>query len=623
MDKHLLNLSVLADASIDDYALVGFEGREEISQPFEFRLELVCNPPSEPDFTKWIGMLAEWDVYPGAGQKRTFAGRIYGVSRRVDSDIGRVFVTVRPAYWALSYGRATHFIQDKSSTDIFEAMTAEVPGLVKTMSASGAPKRGYAVRYDESEIDFLGRLLAQDGIMYFFVHDAGAGPYRHKMIVTNKTSDYVDDPNNPLEFLAGSMVGHITSLEHRVEAAARAGKQMAFNVNKLDEPFKSDVRAAPSWGGVYAHEYETIGFEALAANGVTSLGKATGQRDEQVADTVHGSTRDASFFAGSRIEVKGEGAVGPRRMVVTKVVHSAYDPWMFGDASTAHYTASFSAIDATSIYRPPVDEPVRKAPGPMLGVIEFDGAATGEIKVDKEFRVPVAIAGARDYSKNGFTKQVWLPVQQQWTHSAQHGAQFFPRIGTRVVIDFLYGNPDLPFITGTVYTPSQVYPFDVMSKVTQSGWRTNTEKNGGIVQEFYFEDKKGAEEIKLYTGRDYRREIDQDDWGTVKRDQTLEVQRNRKRTVEGKETVDVTDTRTVTVTAKNLLESKQEIELKVGTSSIKIDSSSITITATTIKLDAKATLDMKGGATAKLGAPKVDVVADGILTAQGSLVKIN
>lgn len=621
IDNHLLNLRVLADATIEDYALLGFEGREEISQPFDYRLELITN--ADPDLTSWIGKLAEFDIFPGRGEARAFAGRIYAARKVVGDGIDRIFVQVRPAYHALSYASATHFVQDKTSVEIFEGMTADVTGLVKSMSVSPAPpRRGYAVRYDESEIDFLARLLAQDGIMYFFAYDRSAGAYRHKMIVTSKPADYIDIAAGPVEFLPGGQVGEVDVLERHVSAGPRKYKHGSFNVNKLDTPFIKASSSTDDWGIVYSHEYETTGYEAKVEGDVGSRQAATDQHGSQTGDRIEGHSTEPSFMAGGRAEIKGAAPLAPQRVVLTSVIHSAYDPWMFESAGTASYSNRFTAIDANKTYRPLIDAPPRVAPGPMLGTVAFDGASAGEIKVDEEWRVPVAIAHARGYEQVNFNKIVWLPVQQQWAHST-HGAQFFPRIGTRVIIDFLYGNPDLPIITGTVYTPSQAYPFNPRNQVTQTGWRSVTEKNGSIVQEFFFEDKSGAEEIKLYTGRDYRREIDQDDWGTVKRDQTLEVQRDRKRTVKGKETVDVTQTRTVTVTDKNLLESKAEIELRVGQSTIVMKPDSIEIKSPTITIKADIKLDMSGGATAALKAPKTDVTADAMLTLKGGMVMIN
>ncbi len=129
MAGHLLNLRSLADATLDDYNLLSFEGREAISEPFDYRIEMITT--AEPDLSSWIGQLAEWDVTPMHGAPRIFAGRIYAAKRMVTASSMRVVVQVRPAYHALSYARATHFIQDKNSVDIFEAMTGDVTGLVK------------------------------------------------------------------------------------------------------------------------------------------------------------------------------------------------------------------------------------------------------------------------------------------------------------------------------------------------------------------------------------------------------------------------------------------------------------------------------------------------------------
>ncbi|WP_421838192.1 type VI secretion system Vgr family protein [Novosphingobium sp.] len=620
MGKHLLNLRVLADATISDYSLLGFEGREEISQPFDYRLELVTN--ATPNLSQWIGKLAEFDIDPGMGNARVFAGRIYAARHVVDGDVGRIFVSVRPAYHALSYAKATQFIQDKSSKDIFESMCTDVTGLVKTVSLQPAPpKRGYAVRYDESEIDFLARLLAQDGIMYFFAYDRNSGPFRHKMIVTNKTADYLEIDGSPLEFVSNSPIGHVDVLESCFAALPSKSKHVSFNVNKLDTPFASQSTTSLQWGAVYTHEHETIGFEALSGQGNSSLAGATDEHHDQAANFIEGSSFEHGITAGGRAELKGaDDLLASNWVVFTTVVHSARDPWMFGDDQHATYRNRFSAIASSQRYRPPVNVPQRLAPGPLLGVVAFDGATAGEIKVDKEWRVPVAISNSRNDGK--FDAVVWLPVQQQWSHST-HGAQFFPRIGARVIVDFLYGNPDLPIITGCMYTPSQAYPFDPASKVTQSGWRSVTEKNGGIKQELYFEDKSGSEEIKLYTGRDYRREIDQDDWGTVKRDQTLEVQRDRVRKVKGKETVDVDQTRTITVQQKNLLESKAEIQLKVGGSTITLKPDGIEIKALKITIKAETKVEMQGGAQFSISGPLGEVKADGILTVKGGMVMIN
>lgn len=622
---HLLNLRVLADANVDDYALIRFQGREAISEPFDYHIELY--PTGDlADVSGWIGKLAEFDVSLENGDQRIFAGRIYETRVGVSAGLPAIQVRIRPAYYALAFGRGTHCIQDKTSRDIFEAMTADVPGLVTSINLSPAPpKRGYSVRYDETEFDYLQHLLAQDGIAYFFLYDRGAGPYRHKMIVSTSPGDYVDVPGGDEVMVSGSVdAGMVTAIEGMRRAAPRSTAHHAFNVNKLDTPWTKSGLASDSWGKVYPHSYDTMGGEADAQGDLSGRASVLDEAHAQSAEQISGSGDSPGFCAGGRIKLMEKLPFAAQRIVLTEVLHSAHDPSMMASGGEAHYANSFTGMDASKICRPPVPHNARRVGGPILGTVnDDDKSAEGEAKVDDQSRIPVKIAQATVYDgAKKLPKFVWLPVQQQWAHST-HGAQFFPRIGTRVIVDFLYGNPDLPFVAGTMYTPSQKYPFDPASKVTQSGWRSVTDKNGSIKQEFHFEDKPGEEEIYLYTGRDYRREVDHDDFGTVKNDQTLEVKNNRKLTVTGTQETKIDKTQTVTVTQKSSLESMKEIELKVGPSSIKITMDKIVIEAPQIEINGTATVKVKAPMVEANADAMAKVEAGAMLTLKGAIVMIN
>jgi type VI secretion system secreted protein VgrG len=625
--ERLLNLRALANADVNEFALVSFEGREAISECFDYRLELISS--ATVDLNAWIGQFCEFDVTPHEGGTRVFAGRIYSARRVLSNGPMRILIQVGPAYQALAYARATHFVQDRNSLDIFDALSADVPGLIKTTTVNPAPPaRGYAVRYDETDIDFLARLLAQDGIMYFFEYDRGAGAFRHRMILTTKPDQYIDIAAGPVEFIADSHRAAVQVLERHHKAAPRKHSHMSFNVNKLDTPFLKESSSLDAWGAVYAHPEETIGFESKQQADLDSRQTASDQWQAQYADHIEGRSTEPSFMAGGRVEIVSAPGTIPKKVVLTSVQHSAIDTSHVLNGVPGEYHNSFTAIDARFVVRPQVNSPGRVAPGPMVGMVWDGGSAAGKVVVDDQWRVPVDVSNARDYSPKGLNRWVWLPVQQQWQHN-NYGAQFMPRIGTRVIIDFLYGNPDLPIITGTVFNPSQPYPFN--GEWTQSGWRSQTDGNGEIIQEFHFEDAPGGEEIYLYTGRDYRREIDNDDWGTIKGNQTLKVEKNREMNVDknhtvivkGQETKEVKQTRTITVTQKNMLESLQEIEFKVGSSTIKMTKKEIEIKAENIKITAEKKLDMKAGAAATFKGPMIDTVADGKLTLKGGVVLIN
>ena len=642
--RRLLALTALADEDVADYDLIGFRGREALSEPFLYQIEIRATAMPE-SLGAFIGKLAEWTLAWTDRDPRTFAGRIYEARLAAGAEeLPIIQLLVRPAYWAASYARGTHFTQDKSSVEIFDAVTAKVPGLTLDKQAT-AEKRAYAVRYDETELDFLDRLLAQDGIFYYFTHDQDGGAYHHKMRLANAVSGYGDVPGEPT--LSYAAAGDATMGLLGLDVAASAGTRRfhGFEVNKLDTPHRATATVNKTWSSVYEHGHDELAGGAPVAAHVTARGKSHTAAVEQAAEIVSGTSTETAFFAGGRVALDWSDVGAPAKVVLTSVEHVASDDTRQGAGGT--YANSWTAIAATIPFAPPVPTGRRRAYGPMLGVVKNKDGAEGEVVVDGQSRVPVTISQAVEGDADKpFDPFVWMPVAQQWA-SSTHGAQFFPRIGTRVMIDFLYGDPDLPFVAGTFYTPSAAYPFDPASNATQTGWRSKTNKNGAIKQEFMFEDKPDSEEIYLYTGRNYRRQIDKDELGTIKNDRTIEVQHdhketvkndqtiaiehdqketvtndqtievknNRKRTVTGKEDVDVTGARTITVTAKNTLESKQEIEIKVGPSSIKLDNTGITIKAPTITIQADGKAEMK--------APLVQVSADATLILKGGIVMIN
>ena len=472
----LLELTVLADEEIVGYDLIGFEGREAISEPFLYRLEILARE-APADLGSWIGKLAEFNVNWRDGTSRSFAGRIYEARLAAEATgLPMVFLVVRPAYWAASYARGTHFIQDKTSLEIFDAMTSAVPGLTVDKTATGAEARSYAVRYDESELDFLDRLLAQDGFFYYFVYNRGAGIFRHTMKIGSAPGAYLDVGDDiSLAYHAEDGAG-VDSLASRYQAVSGTRRYHAFEVSQLDQPQRDAVPVSKSWGSVYSHAHEVLSGMAGTAGQSKSRGGAHTDAVEQEMESFAGTSQEPALMAGGRVALTWSEGGAPRKVVLTSVEHLARDPSGRGGSDGAQYSNRFTAIAATLTFRPPAPVERRRAYGPVLGVIKNDSGVEGQIVVDTQSRVPVTVSMAleTDASKP-FSPFVWMPVQQQWAHGT-HGAQFLPRIGTRVIVDLLYGDPDLPFVAGTIYTPSAKYPFDPASKATQTGWRSKTDK---------------------------------------------------------------------------------------------------------------------------------------------------
>jgi type VI secretion system secreted protein VgrG len=239
-----------------------------------------------------------------------------------------------------------------------------------------------------------------------------------------------------------------------------------------------------------------------------------------------------------------------------------------------------------------------------------------------------------------------------------------------VLIEYLDGDVNRPMITGRVYNASHPLPYDLPANKTQSGWKSRTLDGGSDnFNEIRFDDKKGKEEVFVQAEYDMLFNIKHDrttkiknhdtrtlDEGddthtvtkgkqtiTIKGDQSLTVQSgNRKAEIQtgddslkvstGNMTVDVS-TGNISVKAgagKIAIEAMQEITLKVGANSIKIDMTGVTIKGAMVKIEGTAMAEMKSPMTKVEGSGMMEVKGamtqvkgDGLLIAKGGITMIN
>src|SRR5262249_22297220 len=169
----------------------------------------------------------------------------------------------------------------------------------------------------------------------------------------------------------------------------------------------------------------------------------------------------------------------------------------------------------------------------------------------------------------------WIRVAQPIAGKGW-GAQYIPRIGQEVVVNFLDGNPDRPLVTGSVYHAQNMPPYALPDNMTKSGYLGRSTKDGEAKSnEFYIEDKKDSEDIYFYAKKDWHRKVEHDDDLKVLNCQTISIKKDRTETVEeGDETVTVKKgNRGVTISqGDEKLEVKEgKMETKVGQGNWKLE----------------------------------------------------
>src|SRR5262245_59983415 len=182
-------LQITTPLGRDALFLVGFEGREGISQLFHFQLELIAENRRDIPFDKLLGQPVTIHLALGGGKRRAFHGLVSRFSQGArDHTFTAYRAEVVPQFWLLTRRAQSRIFQHLTGPDILRQVLA---GLDARFEIQGTfHPRNYCVQYRETDFAFASRLMEEEGIFYFFKHTDGG----HQMVVANTPPSHPEVP---------------------------------------------------------------------------------------------------------------------------------------------------------------------------------------------------------------------------------------------------------------------------------------------------------------------------------------------------------------------------------------------------------------------------------------------
>ncbi|RJL68336.1 type VI secretion system tip protein TssI/VgrG, partial [Dickeya dianthicola] len=159
------------------FAVVDFELSEALNQPFALSLSLASSQ-ADIDFGAVLDQPCELAVWYEGELQRRVSGI---VSRFAQGDTGfrrtRYQAEVRPALWRLGLRTNARIFQTQKPDDIITALLQEagISDFAFALRHEHAV-REYCVQYRESDLAFIHRLAAEEGLFYY--HEFEAGKHR-------------------------------------------------------------------------------------------------------------------------------------------------------------------------------------------------------------------------------------------------------------------------------------------------------------------------------------------------------------------------------------------------------------------------------------------------------------
>ncbi|WOC79994.1 type VI secretion system tip protein TssI/VgrG [Stutzerimonas frequens] len=602
-----------------DFKVLEFQGREAISQPYRFDLELVSERP-DLDLESLLHRPAFLAFAPdGSG--------IHGlVHQAAQGESGK-----RLTRYRLMLVPQLAYLAHRTNQRIFQHLT--VPQIIaQVLEEHGIqadsyrfqlgpvvyPEREYCVQYDETDLHFIQRLCEEEGIHYHFQHSTAG----HVLVFGDDQTVFPKLAATAYQQDSGLVADQpvIKRFGLRLETRTSRVTRRDYDFEKprlsMEAAFHSDFQPV-------LEDYDYPGRFTERARG-KHLSQRALERHRHDYELAEGDSDQPQLASGHFLPLGEHPRSDWNQLwLLTEVLHEGKQPQVLEESVTSHvdsgdgfvqgYRNHFSATPWAIPFRPPLNHPKPKVLGSQTAVVT--GPAGEEIHCDEYGRVRVQFHWDREGQADDKTS-CWLRVSSSWAGD-RYGGIAIPRVGMEVLVTFLEGDPDQPLVTGCLYHKEHQVPYDLPANKTRTVFKTLSSPGGGGYNELRIEDRKGAEQIYVHAQRDWDE--------NVEHDQKIRVGHERHDTVEANSYSEFRAEEHRTTHADRKTEIRANDHLTVGNSQhLKIGTGQFIEAGNEIHLSSglKVVLEAGSELTFKAGGSFIKLDASGI-TMVGPLIRMN
>lgn len=640
-----------------NYYVLSMLGHEHLGQMYEYVVELAevpeesLNPldtPEPPDLSKLIGTAATVSMnMENSDDKRHFFGYVTKAKRGEKRGRYTIYtITLRPGIWFMTQSKDSKVFQEKSVKDVISEVLQDYDISPKWDLKETYPKLDYCVQYNETDFDFVHRLLEEAGIYYYFEHEEDA----HTMVLKDSIASHEAYPGDATIKWRTAMSDEPTITAWYTQQEVRVAETMLTEYDFLAPATKNEGKATakepPEMLGKmdwFEHPARIVQNSIkpdhqTVDNPMTQRAKVRMEELQSCYASATGTTNVRPLAIGMTFDLENENVEDDDG---TYVMVSAIYRIDFGGPEAIEelkstgkhegYLCDFLCIRKDGInYRTP-----RVTPRPVIAGLQTAmvvGSSGKEIETDKHGRIKIQFHWDR-LGKNDQNSSCWVRVAYPFAGEG-YGIFTLPRVKDEVVVQFLDGDPDRPIVTGAVYNNTNMMAWKLPEQATLTGFKSRTSDGGDKTKanELRFEDKKDSEYIWFHAERDFHRQVEHDAFDWVGNNESVKVTMTRKEAIGKNWFVDVTEDVMhnfgkdlhVNVAGDIFYTGEATFQLKLTKDfNAKIDGDvsieaggKITLKASSIIVEGSSGVTLKsGGSTVNLAAAGVDI--------DGSMVKVN
>jgi type VI secretion system secreted protein VgrG len=407
-------------------------GAEQLSGLFGFEVDFA--PRDDLDFDtafeheSLLGQTAHLTLTRPDDDTRQINGIVSRISIVVGEEAQRPHAyRLRLISWLELWNLQSHcrIFQDMSATDVVAQLCSSESRTVRDDTRESHETFDCCTQFQETDLNFFLRILEREGIFFYFEHPGDD----HLLVLADKNSAHPQ-----LAGEARATYGHSVTnwqMEHVLHASEFATRDYDYRQAEELEASETTVSSLIANAGQWRLFDYPGGF---SQQGATHMARVGIQREESKHALFSGRSVRSDFTAGARFELQGHPVARINaRYILTRVEH-LWD-------SHLGYRNFFTCIpdDASQTFRPPHSAVRPSVPGPQTAIV------VGMDDPDGLGRAKVRFHWAPDADGERFVRIGELFAGND------HGTWFVPQVDDEVIVEFINGDPDRPFISGRVY----------------------------------------------------------------------------------------------------------------------------------------------------------------------------
>ena len=455
----------------ETFEVMNYSGADEISSLYKFDITLISeNAAIDADdvINKQATLLIyrdeEYYPYSGIISEFKFMGK--------NHDRATYVLKLVPKLWLLELSRQSRIFQKKSVPQILKLVldNAQLSDYYTfKLDDAKYPELEYVVQYQESDLNFISRLMEKNGIWYLFnenpllAEEVDGTSGSESLLITDKTAQF-ESIGAPDEILFRSEMGMTEQIDE-VDKESIHGFQLNRQVVPKDVLLKDYNYRTPEVDltgskAVKSGDTGTVYEYGSHFKNVTEATKAAEIASNRIATQqvmIDGASNCRGMRAGKRFSLKDHFKDELNtKFVLTQVMHLGAHTMEGDSMNVFSYRNRFRCIfsDRADMFRPQLRAAVPRLSGIITAQIEANGSSYASLDDMGRYKVrlPFDLSDAKNYEASRYVR-----LAQPYS-GANYGMHFPSHEGSEMVLACIDGNPDRPLGLATVPNANTISP---------------------------------------------------------------------------------------------------------------------------------------------------------------------